>query len=141
MGLLWERLRRSRLLGEVSVALHGAVVGALAGVVVAAMAALLFAPHDRPTDRFATAAAGLGYGWWGGLLVTVALAMAARRAVSPPSLGALTRAMNIAGAATVFAAAATLAAGVAASVAILIAVAAGVLAARLALVVLTRPTP
>jgi len=129
---LLERLRQSRLPGELWFLLGGAATGAVAGALLAAL--LPPAPVPRfPSapvwfGAFLVAARGFFVGWWVGLGWSVLLVVAARRPRPPLAVGALLPA-------TVLAAAALLvvtAGGVLAGAVPAVAAAAGALAALLA---------
>ncbi len=86
--LLQRGLRRPRLLDEARFVLGGALVGAAAGFAVAALATT--APLTLTSERqlvhwFLSVAPGAGYGWWGGLLWSVLLALSGRSLEPQPA--------------------------------------------------------
>ena len=93
MTRLLERLRQSRVLGELYFLLGGAAAGAVSG----ALLVLVIPP--RPVPAFASAPAWIGVfliaargflvGWWGGLAWSVILVLAARRRRPPFPVKAL----------------------------------------------------
>jgi hypothetical protein len=93
MSILRRLLVRPRLLAEVRFVFGGALVGAAAGLVLA----VLFLPPSLPgfqtsplLARWVRAIApGFGYGWWGGLLWSTFLALAARRSDPPAPVDSL----------------------------------------------------
>jgi len=100
-----ETRRRPRILDEIRFVVGAALIGALAGALVAAVAL----PPDDPgvptapsVSRWLHATApAVGFGWWGGLIWSVALAAHARRYEPAPTIARLARAAWIAAGITV----------------------------------------
>jgi len=97
--------RRPRILAEIRFVVGAALIGALAGVVLAAVAL----PPDDPgvptaptVSRWLHATApAVGFGWWGALIWSVALAAHARRYEPPVATTLLSQAAWIAAGLTV----------------------------------------
>ena len=103
MSRLLDRLRRSRVLGELWFLLGGAAAGAVTG----ALLALVLPPRPVPAfvnapawvGVFLIAARGFLLGWWGGLGWSVVLILVARRRAAPFPVTALLPATVLAAAA------------------------------------------
>lgn len=103
MSRLLDRLRRSRVLGELWFLLGGAAAGA----VTVAMLVLVVPPRPMPIfpsvpawlGVFLIAARGFLVGWWGGLAWSVILIFAARRRRPPFPVASLLPATVLASAA------------------------------------------
>lgn len=101
---LGARLARTRIVSEVKFALGGALIGAAAGSVPGLLAAIAAPPPTKMEPWVAAVIAtarGIGFGWWGGLLWSIALAILARRASPPPPVAMLLRSAWVAATATV----------------------------------------
>jgi hypothetical protein len=117
----------------VRLVLAGGVVGAATGLLLSGLAAWRLPPPVTALDRLLLVAAGLGLGYWGGLLFAVALAVAASRRSPAPAFARLERALVVAGLVLAGAAVTLTLSGVPAGAAVVSGVAASALAARLAL--------
>jgi hypothetical protein len=100
-----EARRRPRILDEIRFVVGAALIGALAGALVAAFA---LPPGDAgiPTAPFVSrwlhaTAPAIGFGWWGALIWSVALAAHARRYQPPVTIARLARAAWLAAGLTV----------------------------------------
>lgn len=104
---LGARLARTRIVGEIRFALLGGLAGIAAGLAAGTLTAIT-APRPVEVDPWvgfvATVARGVGLGWWGGLLWSIALAVLARRGSPPPPVAALGRAVWVTAAAVALAA-------------------------------------
>ncbi len=92
--------RRPRLLSELRLVFGAALLGAGVGLAVAVLALPPTSP-GFPTSpwlsRWVRALApGVGFGWWAGLLMAIALAVLARRYEPPAPLATLTTAVRVA---------------------------------------------
>ncbi len=99
---LGARLARTRIVSEIKFALAGALIGAAAGSVPGLLAAIAAPPPVKTEPWVAAIVAitrGIGFGWWGGLLWSIALAVLARRACPPPPVAVLLRSARVAAAA------------------------------------------
>jgi hypothetical protein len=141
MSRLFDRLRRSRLLAEVRFVITGALVGAGAGLATSLLASTRLAPGAAALDRYTAAVSGLGFGWWGGLLFSVALAVTVRRWSSPPPVRSLFGAVSVAAVVVVATVAIFLALKLAPAAGVPVGVAAGAVAARLTLRAAAVPVP
>jgi hypothetical protein len=126
--------RRPRILAEVRFVVGAALIGALAGALVAAAAL----PPDDPgvataptVSRWLHATApAIGFGWWGGLIWSVALAAHARRYQPAVTVSRLDQAAWITAGLTVLGGAGARLLGVRAGWGVLAGVVLGSLAAR-----------
>lgn len=140
MSRLLQFVCRSRALAEARVVVGGALVGAGTGLAISIIVTTQTGAAAA-LDRYAAVASGLGYGWWGGLLFSVALALTARHRSPVPAVGALLPAVAIAAGVLLAVAASFALFGLAPAAGVPLGVAAGAVAARLKLRASTLAAP